>query len=144
MGDPVEEGVETIEASTDVDTTAEGYDEAVEGGIPSSAEHEILAQNSVDPVALTEADPISEDELLLQDVGRDLRPEEIIPAPEEEVLELLELEFGPKSEDENDSSAELDSASAPEPEVNEEAAPVESATADVEESTDAPKNDAAL
>lgn len=144
MGEPVEEGVGTIEASTDVDTTAEGYDEAVEGGIPFSAEHEILAQNSMDPVAMTEADPISEDELLLQDVGRDLRPEEIIPAPEEEVLELLDLESGPKPEGEVDSPTGLDSASAPEPEVNEEAAPVESATADVEESTDAPKNDAAL
>jgi N utilization substance protein A len=61
---------------------AEGYDEAVEQGEPFSAEAEILAQDSADPVALTEADPVSEDELLLQDVGRDLRPDTITPAPD--------------------------------------------------------------
>jgi transcription termination/antitermination protein NusA len=61
---------------------AEGYDEAVEQGEPFSAEPEILAENSADPVALTEAEPISEDELLLQEAGRDLRPDTITPSPD--------------------------------------------------------------
>ena len=38
-------------------TTAAGYDEAVEAGVPFSAEPEILAQESADPVALTEVEP---------------------------------------------------------------------------------------
>ncbi len=62
--------------------TNEGYDEAVEQGEPFSAEQEILAENSADPVALTEADPISEGELLLQEAGRDLRPDTITPSPD--------------------------------------------------------------
>jgi N utilization substance protein A len=62
--------------------TNEGYDEAVDQGEPFSAEPEILAENSADPVALTEAEPISEDELLLQEAGRDLRPDTITPSPD--------------------------------------------------------------
>ena len=62
--------------------TNEGYDEAVEQGEPFTAEPEILAEDSADPVALTEADPISEDELLLQEAGRDLRPDTITPSPD--------------------------------------------------------------
>jgi N utilization substance protein A len=61
---------------------AEGYDEAVEQGEPFSAEPSIMAGDSADPVALTEADPISEDELLLQETGRDLRPDTITPSPD--------------------------------------------------------------
>src|SRR5829696_1529224 len=61
---------------------AEGYDEAVEQGTPYGAEEKILAGNSADPVAVTEAEPISEDELLLQGAGRDLRPDTITPAPD--------------------------------------------------------------
>ena len=41
-----------------------------------------MAQDSADPVALTEADPISEDELNLEEVGRDLRPDTITPSPD--------------------------------------------------------------
>src|SRR6266498_8537 len=62
--------------------TAEGYDEAVEKGVPFSAESEILAQDAVDPVALTEAEETSEDEVVLQEPGRDLRPDTITPAPD--------------------------------------------------------------
>ena len=61
---------------------AEGYDEAVERGEPFRAEETILAQNSADPVAVTEAESISEDELLLQEAGRDLRADTITPAPD--------------------------------------------------------------
>ncbi len=61
---------------------AEGYDEAVERGEPFRAEETILAQNSADPVAVTEAESISADELLLQEAGRDLRADTITPAPD--------------------------------------------------------------
>src|SRR6266481_3145079 len=44
------------------DSTAEGYDEAVNKGIPFSAEPNIRAEYSADPVALTEADPMTVDE----------------------------------------------------------------------------------
>jgi N utilization substance protein A len=54
----------TAEIEPNNEMTAAGYDEAVEQGAASAAE----------------ADPISEDELLLQDAGRDLRPDAISPA----------------------------------------------------------------
>jgi N utilization substance protein A len=69
-------------AETSEDSTAEGYDEAVETGVPYSAEENIRAEFSADPVALTEADPMTVDELILQDAGRDLRPDVITPAPD--------------------------------------------------------------
>jgi N utilization substance protein A len=62
--------------------TAAGYDEAVEKGVPFSAEQTIRAEDSADPVALTEADPMSVDELILQEPGRDLRPDVITPTPD--------------------------------------------------------------
>ena len=64
------------------DSTAEGYDEAVKNGTPFSAEENIRAEYSADPVALTEADPMTVDELVLQEAGRDLRPDVITPAPD--------------------------------------------------------------
>ena len=64
------------------DPTAEGYDEAVETGTPFIAEENILAEYSADPVALTEAEPLSEQELILQEPGRDLRPDTITPGPD--------------------------------------------------------------
>ncbi len=61
---------------------AAGYDEAVEQGAPSIAEQTIRAEDSADPVALTEVDPMTVDELILQDAGRDLRPDVVTPAPD--------------------------------------------------------------
>ncbi len=61
---------------------AAGYDEAVEKGVPSIAEQTIRAEDSADPVALTEADPMTVDELVLQEAGRDLRPDVVTPAPD--------------------------------------------------------------
>ena len=61
---------------------AQGYDEAVEQGVPYQAEENILAEDSADPVALSEADPMSTGELILQDAGRDLRPDVITPSPD--------------------------------------------------------------
>ena len=61
---------------------AAGYDEAVENGVPSIAEGIIRAEDSADPVALTEADPMTVDELVLQEAGRDLRPDVVTSAPD--------------------------------------------------------------
>ncbi|HEX8459189.1 MAG TPA: transcription termination factor NusA [Pyrinomonadaceae bacterium] len=59
---------------------AEGYDEAVRGGTPFRAEPDILAAESADPVAGTEVEEMSVDELVLQEAGRDLRADTITPA----------------------------------------------------------------
>jgi len=77
-----DESVEAGEVEPSAEMTAEGYDEAVEMGVPFTAEPQILAQESADPVALTEAEPVSEEEIVLQEVGRDLRPDTITPAPD--------------------------------------------------------------
>jgi len=77
-----DEDVEARDVEPSNEMTAAGYDEAVENGIPFSAEANILAQESADPVALTEAEAVSEDELVLQEPGRDLRPDTITPSPE--------------------------------------------------------------
>jgi N utilization substance protein A len=171
----VEEGVSEEETETNVETTdiveqhavnaefdptsdagevepseamiAEGYDEAVEQGEPFIGEREILAENSADPVALTEADPISQDELLLQDAGRDLRPDTITPAPDitstgaamidaaekvgegEPPVEEDAGELSPRADFASEASApEVQTSSAPAPESSSEAARVESAS----------------
>ncbi len=75
---------ETVEEEVEPapETTAEGYDEAVERGVPFSAEPEINAWDSADPVPVTEAEAIPADELVLLESGRDLRPDTITPAPD--------------------------------------------------------------
>jgi N utilization substance protein A len=78
-----QEEATATDAEPAVDETAAGYDEAVERGIPYSAEENIRAEYSADPVALTEADPMSVDELVLQAAGRDLRPDVIATDPQE-------------------------------------------------------------
>jgi hypothetical protein len=70
------------ESAVEADDTTAGYDEAVENGTPFGAEPDVLAQYSADPVALTEAEPVSVEELILQEPGRDLRPDTITPAPD--------------------------------------------------------------
>jgi transcription termination/antitermination protein NusA len=61
---------------------AAGYDEAVRDGIPYHAEPDIRAELSSDPVAITEADPMTADELRLQGAGHDLAPDTITPSPD--------------------------------------------------------------
>src|SRR5688500_8051143 len=65
---------------------AEGYDEAARTRPPFMAEDlspdNILANESADPVAITEVEQMSADELLLQGAGRGLRPDTITPAPD--------------------------------------------------------------
>jgi N utilization substance protein A len=150
--------VDADEVRPSNEMTNEGYDEAVEGGEPYAAEPEILAQNSADPVAITEADPISQDELLLQDVGRDLRPDTVTPSPditssgaamiesadkvgEGESPVEEETAMSPRADFASEASApEVQTSSAPEP-VYSEAATVESETD--EKQTDASEDNAA-
>src|ERR1051326_4616407 len=77
-------GVGEVEPSEEM--IAEGYDEAVETQPPFMAEDlspdNLLAKDAAEPVALTEAEQMSADELLLQGAGRDLRPDTVVPAPD--------------------------------------------------------------
>jgi len=78
----LDESVEAEEVEPSAEMTAAGYDEAVERGIPFSAEPVILARDSADPVPVTESEPFTEDEVVLQEPGRDLRPDTVTPSPE--------------------------------------------------------------
>jgi hypothetical protein len=146
-----EGGEETAEPTDDVDveaaaaksdedaapaqetSTDEGYDEAVEAGVPFSAEAEILAQDSADPVALSEAEPFSEADLVLQEAGRDLRPDTIVPAPDLTSSEVQAIE----SLDGFEEFAAADNAS-----EDETSAPADSEVAADSESSEEEKQDA--
>jgi N utilization substance protein A len=105
-------------------------DEAVERGTPDSAEENIRAEFSADPVALTEADPISVDELVLQEAGRDLRAEVASLAVAD--LETAEFEAEVAAPEESDeqiaqsASTETETNSALESSSDEQAAADES------------------
>ena len=88
-GEPVEQHAASVELDPTIDPgevepsdamIAEGYDEAVRGGTPFRAEPDVLAGESADPVASTEVEEMSVDELVLQEAGRDLRADTITPA----------------------------------------------------------------
>ena len=126
LGEVETEELATSAPETTEDLTDAGYDEAVEAGVPFSAEPEILAQDSADPVALTEVEAASEEELALQEPGRDLRPDTIVPAPDITSAEVAAVEnlesledfmseedaFAESTEDEQTSApAVLDAAS---------------------------------
>jgi hypothetical protein len=125
--------------------------------MPFRAETEILSEDSADPVAITEADPISEGELLLQETGRDLRPDTITPGPDITSTGAAMIEaagrigegeppveeesgFSPQADFASEASApEVQVTSAPVPQYREEAAPVESTEED-EKQTDASRD----
>src|SRR5215207_2236184 len=94
-GQTIEQHAASIEADPNAEqrdvepseaSIAEGYDEAARTRPPFLAEDlspdNILASESADPVALTEVEQMSADELILQGAGRDLRPDTITPAPD--------------------------------------------------------------
>jgi transcription termination/antitermination protein NusA len=118
---------EEVEPSPE--STAEGYDEAVENGVPFTAESEINAWESADPVAVTEAEPIAADELALLESGRDLRPDTITPSPDitssgveaYEAIEQVAQEMMAEDE-EFASEATTDEAETSAPAVSEDAA----------------------
>ncbi|HWN09509.1 MAG TPA: transcription termination factor NusA [Pyrinomonadaceae bacterium] len=149
-----EESGEPVDASADTDTvaepdttsdqvetegdpTAEGYDEAVETGRPYGAESEILAKDSADPVAVTEAEPTTEDKLVLQELGRDLRPDTVVPSPELTASEAVSLEALDKIADEETSEVLADEFAMNEDNVS------EASVADAENSAPAVLDDAA-
>ena len=77
-----DESIEVGEVEPSDDMTAPGYDEAVEKGMPFANEHEVLAQYAAEPVPLTEVEPLTEEQLVLEGAGRDLRPDTITPSPD--------------------------------------------------------------
>jgi len=94
-GQPIEQHAASVEADPNADgrevepseaSIAEGYDEAARTRPPFLAEDlsdaNILAEDSAEPVAMTEVEQMSADELILQGAGRDLRPDTITPAPD--------------------------------------------------------------
>ncbi|HEX8175925.1 MAG TPA: transcription termination factor NusA [Pyrinomonadaceae bacterium] len=149
-GQPVEQNAFSAELDpnarpVDIDPPdamiAEGYDEAVRGGTPFTAEANILAEHSADPVALTEADQMSEDALRLQGAERDLRPDTITPSPDitssgaayieaasrigegEAPVEEEVTAFSPQAAFASEASApEVQTSSAPAPEYREDVA----------------------
>jgi N utilization substance protein A len=94
-GQPIVQHAASVEADPDAEqrevepseaSIAEGYDEAARTRPPFLAEDlspdNILAHDSSEPVAMTEVEQMSADELILQGAGRDLRPDTITPAPD--------------------------------------------------------------
>jgi transcription termination/antitermination protein NusA len=94
-GQTVEQHAASVEADPDAEqrevepseaSITEGYDEAARTQPPFMAEDlspdNILAKESAEPVAMTEVEQMSADELILQGAGRDLRPDTITPAPD--------------------------------------------------------------
>ncbi|MEP6911781.1 MAG: transcription termination factor NusA [bacterium] len=130
----------SLSMEPDGETTAEGYDEAVKQGTPFSAESDVIAQDSPVPVASTEADPVSPDQVVLQEPGRDLRPDTVTPAPDVTSTGAAYIEaagrigegeppveeespFSPRADFASEASApEVQTSFAPEPTVDEKAA----------------------
>jgi N utilization substance protein A len=147
-----EAGADAPEAAADAeeepsaaDPTAEGYDEAVESRGPFIAEPEILAQYSAEPVALTEAEPFTEDELILQEAGRDLRPDTVVPSPEITSTEEAALEHLSELDSEvlaDEFAMNENIASADQANEAETSAPAVLEDAATSESTDEEKQDA--
>jgi N utilization substance protein A len=112
---------EAREVEPSEESIAEGYDEAVREGSPFHAEERILARESADPVASTEAEQMSADELLLQGAGRDLRPDTITPAPDITSAEAAVIQnAGAYSEEERPSTLADETAGGAEPIVRED------------------------
>ena len=126
---------EEVEPSPE--STAAGYDEAVENGVPFRAEADIAAWDSADPVSLTEAEPIAADEIALQEPGRDLRPDTITPSPDitssgVEAFEHIDEVVEEMEDEELASEATADEATTSAPAVSEETASGGSSTDDDE------------
>jgi len=81
----LDESVEAQEVEPSDEMTAEGYDEAVEQGAL------IADSESAEPVTL-EGVTLSDEELALQEPGRDLRPDTITPSPDLGATEIAGLD----------------------------------------------------
>jgi transcription termination/antitermination protein NusA len=125
----LDESIAARDVEPSDEMTAEGYDEAVETGIPFSAEPEILARDSADPVPVTEAEAIPADEIPLLEAGRDLRPDTITSSPDMTASEASALDNLEKiaaevvvADEEIAFEAEAAEATTPAPAVSEDAA----------------------
>ncbi|HKV35779.1 MAG TPA: transcription termination factor NusA [Pyrinomonadaceae bacterium] len=119
------------EVEPNAEMTAEGYDEAVENGVPFRAEADILARESADPVAVTESEEMAADEIALMEPGRDLRPDTITPSPDitssgvaalEQVEEVAAEILAANEEFVSEAEATADEAEPTAPAVSEDAA----------------------
>ena len=106
----LDESAPAAEIEPNEEMIAQGYDEAVEQGMPFQAEENILAEDSADPVALSEADPMSTGELILQDAGRDLRPDVITPSPDITSTAVADLQANIRDEQNELAREEADEA----------------------------------
>jgi transcription termination/antitermination protein NusA len=92
----LDETMAAQEIKPNEEMTAAGYDQAVEDGTPFSAE-----ANNHAPVALTETEAITAEELALQESGRDLRPDVITPSPDITSGAVADLEAAAAAEEAN-------------------------------------------
>jgi N utilization substance protein A len=127
-GQPVEQHAASVEPDPDAEPgevepseemIAEGYDEAARTRPPFLAEDlsdaNIRAQDAAEPVAMTEVEQMSADELILQGAGRDLRPDTITPAPDIFSAEAAVIQnTGAFIEEERPSTLDVESQGAPE------------------------------
>ncbi|HEX8635451.1 MAG TPA: transcription termination factor NusA [Pyrinomonadaceae bacterium] len=129
--DAIEQHAASIELDPNVDPgevepsdamIAEGYDEAVREGAPFRAEPDVLAVESADPVASTEVEEMSVDELVLQEAGRDLRADTITPSPDMTSTDAA-LIADEQAADEGEPPVEDDSPIAPTVSATEVSAP---------------------
>jgi len=118
----LDESIEAGEVEPSDAMTAKGYDEAVETGDVVLSDPE-----SVDPMSLSEEQ--SADEIVLQEPGRDLRPDTITPAPDLGATELPGLDNVDNiaaeltaSDEEIAAAAETDEATTPTPADSDDAA----------------------
>src|SRR5437764_2318482 len=123
-GQTVEQHAASVEADPNAEVgevepseamIAEGYDEAVETRPPFMAEDlspdNLLAKDAAEPVAATEVEQMSADELLLQGAGRDLRPDTITPAPDIFSAEAAVIQStGSYSEEERPSTLDVETS----------------------------------
>jgi hypothetical protein len=120
--------------------TAAGYDEAVREGVPFQAEQTILSEDSADPIALSEADPMSTGELVLQEAGRDLRPDVITPSPDITSTAVADLQAAIREEEAELANEEAATAAETETSLasssDEEAASESTTKPDVESESD--------
>ena len=133
-GRTVEQHAASVEADPNADVgevepseamIAEGYDEAVETRPPFMAEDlspdNLLAKDAAEPVAATEVEQMSADELLLQGAGRDLRPDTITPAPDIFSAEAAVIQStGSYSEEERPSTLDVETSGGAGPTVRDE------------------------
>ncbi|HJX91818.1 MAG TPA: transcription termination factor NusA [Pyrinomonadaceae bacterium] len=120
----LDESIEAREVEPSDEMTAEGYDEAVETGALA------VEVDPHDPTSLTADISLGSEEIVLQEPGRDLRPDTITPAPDVGATEIPGLENVENiaaevmaSDEEIASEEESDEATYPTPAAFDDAAP---------------------